>query len=126
MIQNVPIVYADLATNTRNRQMWWANQHDLTSEGNSHMRKKLSPRNVIPAKKYISFGSGSLACLVRAKRICSPRDLMTLCVISLVRIWRPNPEFKPYMGHRWSRCVITFIFTMEFLTQENIFLTRNI
>ena len=30
------------------------------------------------------------------------RDIMPKCVLSLVRMWFPNPDGMPYMGHLWE------------------------
>ena len=30
------------------------------------------------------------------------RYIMPKCVVSLVRMWFPNPDEVPYMGHLWK------------------------
>lgn len=99
-------------TDLSNIQMWWMENSLLPSPENSALRKE----------KYQRFwtmllhrGAWADARYKRGKEEsikadkgdtfsgpCNhPRDLMPACVLKTVRSWLPNPENKPYMGHKW-------------------------
>ena len=94
-----------------NHQSWWRDEPVRPHLRNSNKRKfcykkfwaMLLHRGVWLDPRYLDRKRLALERDPRlAVYVYHRRELMPNCVLDMVRLWYPNPQSVPYMGHRWQ------------------------
>ena len=94
---------------TMQQQSWFPNEPSEPHNLNNKDRKKcyrsfwtmLYHRRVWQDERYKAKKAASLGQPV-GSYVYHRRDIMPNCVIKLIRMWYPNPQQVPYMGHMWE------------------------